>query len=49
VEAPKVKHDEIQSPYSNGKVLLLQDSPSAKQVDNFMVSMITIEKVHELI
>ncbi|XP_059434267.1 structural maintenance of chromosomes flexible hinge domain-containing protein GMI1 [Corylus avellana] len=40
VEAPKVKYDEIQSPYSSGKVLLLQDSPSAK-LENFMI---TIEK-----
>lgn len=49
MQTPKVKYDEIHSPYSNGKVLLLQDSPSTKQLENFMVSMITIEKVQKLL
>lgn len=45
VEAPKMKFDEIQSPSSDGKIMLLPDSSSLQQVENFMVPMITIEKV----
>lgn len=44
VEAPKMKFDEIQSPSSDGKIMLLPDSFSLQQVENFMVPMITIEK-----
>lgn len=44
VQAPKLEYNELQSPSLDGKVLLLQDSSSLKQVEKLMVSVINNEK-----
>ncbi|KAF5442725.1 hypothetical protein F2P56_035352 [Juglans regia] len=44
VQSPKLEYDESQSPYSNEKVMLLEDSSSLKQSEKFIMPLITIEK-----
>ena len=48
VQAPKLEYNELQSPSLDGKVLLLQDSSSLKQVEKLMVSVMNNEKVQKL-
>ncbi|XP_060675499.1 structural maintenance of chromosomes flexible hinge domain-containing protein GMI1 isoform X2 [Ziziphus jujuba] len=47
IETSNPEYDEIQSPCSDGKVLLLQDSSPFKNVKNLMVSIVNDEKVFD--